>query len=101
MGPGFDYSEYIQFIELKNNFSYIPCGLSTCLRELLYGFICMAIYVPFTKQFPIELCGTDEFGNYSFLYKFFFYNVSMTLVRFRYYVAWSFNNSAYAASGIF
>lgn len=59
----------------------------------------MILLVVIFPKFPLEFCGSDEFGSMGFFYQLFYFNVSITLARCRYYSGWTMAQSGLDATG--
>ncbi|OMJ68667.1 hypothetical protein SteCoe_33825 [Stentor coeruleus] len=100
IGPSFEYKEYIDFINTKEEFKNIPNTLWPSFKILMFSFLCMGLTVIGDIYFPYMHCFTDEFVLHPFLYKVFYYNISMCFCKIRYTTAWKFTESAMIASGM-
>jgi hypothetical protein len=86
-GPFLDFRDFKDWIELKENYESLPRGkkgglatLLPALERLLHAFIFLILHIILSSilGYSASVCGSKEFINYSFLYKFIFYNLAMT-----------------------
>lgn len=112
-GPVIFYNDYIDFIEGKSyakisNRSTIdgvvvnePSPVRPVIRKVILALICAFIFVNFLPRFPISRLKDDHFvENTSISYKFWYLTVSTTLMRFKYYFAWTLADAICNNSGI-
>lgn len=59
----------------------------------------MGINIYLSMNFDAKLMGDPKFGEWSFLYKFFYYNMAMSMMRYLYYIAWVMNDTNAIAMG--
>lgn len=101
-GPVIFYNDYIEFIEgkayskiqgtsQKDNFIvHEPSPTKIICRKLFVATACAYTFVLFLPKFPISRTKEDSFiNNTSMSYKFWYLTVSTTLMRFKYYFAWT------------
>jgi hypothetical protein len=81
VGPFFEYSDYIMFIEERGRYKHVPStfvpsliklgqGLSKDITNYLQTFIvCMVLNLVLSQYFDNQFCATDEYASYSFPYK--------------------------------
>lgn len=70
--------------------------LDYCAR----GFLCLFVTIIGGMYYPVEVCYTDEFGSWSFLYKLFYVQISWGFKRYFYHAAFLFGSSTFIASGL-
>ncbi|CAG9860475.1 unnamed protein product [Phyllotreta striolata] len=115
-GPLIFYNDYIDFIE-GNSYIKIPHGsqsqevvnepnpIKAVIKKVIIALFCAFIFIKFLPRFPISRVKEQNFvENTSMGYKFWYLTVSTTLVRFKYYFAWTMadaicNNSGLGFSG--
>lgn len=100
VGPSFEFKEYIDFVNIKEEFKAIPSTLWPSFRVLIFSFVCMGLTVVGDLYFPNMYCATDEFALHPFWYKVFYYNIAMCFCKIRYTTAWKFTESSMIASGM-
>ena len=100
IGPSFDFIEYRDFIHKRKIYSNIPSSVFQSLKSFLKSCVFMVVLVLFASKFPLEYCGTDDFGNQSLLYRFYFLNLSISFARCRYYSGWLMGQAGVDASGL-
>ncbi|KAG5880127.1 hypothetical protein JTB14_037359 [Gonioctena quinquepunctata] len=101
-GPVIFYNDYINFIEGKHCAKiqggskatpvvvYEPSPVKIVCRKVLMALVCALIFVKFLPRFPIRKVKEENFlAHTSVSYKFWYLTVSTTLVRFKYYFAWT------------
>jgi lysophospholipid acyltransferase len=100
VGPTFDFAEYQEFIERRDGYKSVPSTILASLKTLLFaGFFMFSTAVIMPKA-PMDWVSSDEFAEQSILYKFVYYNVSVTLHRFKYYAGWILGQAAITAAGL-
>lgn len=99
-GPTFGFNEYRDFINGKGNYRKIPLGILETLKNILYSFVFITILVVFGPILPIDYCVKDEFFEKSFFYQFVYEIISLTIVRIKYYGAWSMAQSTMSSCGL-
>ncbi len=90
MGPSFEFQDFRQFINLEGPFRDIPMksAIIAGLTELLKSFLNILSVVFLLSKYNYLYCLSKEFDERSYLFKFFYYNLAMTLQRTKYYSAW-------------
>ena len=68
--------------------------------ELVYGFICMFIFLSYKDVYYNSFVLTKEFSEFPYFYKLFYLNVSMLVYTCRYYIAWKFITSVNIFNGL-
>ena len=99
IGPSFEYSDYIRYIKLQDEFKAIPDPFLSSLRVLGYSIIAIGLCVIGDIYFPFTYCTTEEYYQKEFLYKVLFFNIAMVFGRIKFTAAWKFAESAMIASG--
>ncbi|CAH1154129.1 unnamed protein product [Phaedon cochleariae] len=112
-GPVIFYNDYIEFIEgsnytkvqgnLKNSSVVIrePNPVKIVCRKVVVALACAFIFVKFLPRFPISRVQDESFlYSTSLLDKFWYLTVCTTLVRFKYYFAWTMADAICNNSGI-
>ena len=100
VGPSFDFSEYKELMEKKEGYKNIPNTILPALKSFIFslGFIaCVIILIP---KVPISYCATDEFDAENLFYKFAYFNIAITVSRFKFYSAWMLGQAAINAVGL-
>ncbi|XP_074036294.1 lysophospholipid acyltransferase 6 [Leptinotarsa decemlineata] len=101
-GPVIFFNDYIDFIEGKN-YSKVqgssksapvivhePSPVKIICQKVSLALVCAIVFVKFLPIFPIRKVKEENFLiNTSVSYKFWYLTVSTTLVRFKYYFAWT------------
>lgn len=101
-GPVIFYNDYIEFIE-GNSYAKIQTNTKTAkvivrepsparaiFKKVAVALFCAYIFVKFLPLFPIKRLKDEHFiENTSMSYKFWYLTVCTTLVRFKYYFAWT------------
>lgn len=90
-GPNFDYYEFNLFIHNKDSYDNIPFTLFNSLTWFVKGAGFAATTVIALPYFPLNYILSSEYENSSILYKFVFFNICITLIRFKYYAGWCFS----------
>ncbi|KAJ8946051.1 hypothetical protein NQ318_005529 [Aromia moschata] len=101
-GPVVFYNDYIDFIEgnnygkLHNNSKddivivHEPSPVRAVIKKVILALICALMFVSFLPRYPISRLKDDHFVEAtSISYKFWYLTVSTTLMRFKYYFAWT------------
>lgn len=99
IGPAYDFVEYRDFIHKRKLYEKIPNSLFPSALNFLKSCVFMAITVVLAPKFPLEYCGSDAYGADPLYYQFFYFNVSITLARCRYYSGWTMAQSGVDATG--
>lgn len=111
-GPVIFYTDYIDFIE-GNSYVKVPISstssevvnepspIKAVIKKVTIALFCAFIFVKFLPRFPISRVKDQNFvENTSTSYKFWYLTVSTTLVRFKYYFAWTIADAICNNSGI-
>lgn len=101
-GPVIFYNDYIDFVEGKSypkiqgtisNEKLVvnePNPVKIICKKVLVALICAYVFVIFLPSFPISRVKDENFiYNTTTSYKFWYLTVCTTLVRFKYYFAWT------------
>lgn len=102
-GPVIFYKDYISFIEgqtltptkkpttsMQKVIVHEPSLNRVVFQKLILGIVCALVFVLFLPAFPISRLKDDNFiENTTFSYKFWYLTVATTLVRTKYYFAWT------------
>lgn len=112
-GPVIFYNDYMEFIEGKaytkiqgtpQNGRIVvhePSPIKVICQKTCVALICAYIFVIFLPKFPISRAKEENFvNNTSMSYKFWYLTVSTTLVRFKYYFAWTLADAICNNSGL-
>ena len=99
LGTFFEYRDFINWIEEKNEYKKVPSPILESLKYLCYGITVIVIFSLGAGNFPIMYCYSDEFMEHSFLYKFAYANTSGYFAKFFYYSAFLFQTGTAIASG--
>lgn len=87
-GTSFDFRDYQNFIEREGRFKKIPNSLIPSLQYVGLSIVFLLTTLFLLPRFPIPYCADESFSERSLLYRIYYFNVAITLCRFRYYVAW-------------
>lgn len=60
----------------------------------------MAGTVLLGNKFDINFIATEEFGSFSYVYKFFYFNIAVTIMRFKYYGGWCLAQGGLVSTGL-
>ena len=99
-GPAFEFSEYINYVHLKSDYRDIPSTFLPSLYALGIALTFLGLTVVGGMYFPHEFCYTDSFGEKDFWFRFFYYNMSMIVAKFRYTTAWKLTETSMISSGL-
>ncbi|XP_028130422.1 lysophospholipid acyltransferase 6 [Diabrotica virgifera virgifera] len=100
-GPIIFYNDYVDFIEGNNyvkarnsveNSKVVrePSPVKAIIKKVAIALFCAYIFLKFLPRFPIARVKDQHFvENTSISYIFWYLTVSTTLVRFKYYFAWT------------
>uniref|UniRef100_A0AAR5PQI1 Uncharacterized protein n=1 Tax=Dendroctonus ponderosae TaxID=77166 RepID=A0AAR5PQI1_DENPD len=102
-GPAMFYKDYIEFIEgnslmdLKKSTPsskpvvvHEPNLMKVVFKKLALAIVCALVFVLFLPRFPITRLKDEDFiNNTTFTYKFWYLSVATSLVRAKYYFAWT------------
>ncbi|CAG9772987.1 unnamed protein product [Ceutorhynchus assimilis] len=102
-GPAIFYKDYIDFIEGNSIATYKkpaqssktivvrdPSPLRAVCQKMTLALICALVFVLFLPRFPISRVKEQNFiENTTFSYKFWYLTVATSLVRAKYYFAWT------------
>jgi len=100
VGPFFEYTDYINFIEQNGRYSKIPYSSIRSFEKMGSGLLFMTLSILVPIFYDANYCGTHEFAQQSFLYKNFFYYIAMAGARYKYYSAWYLSDGAIIMSGL-
>ncbi|EGR27563.1 mboat family protein, putative [Ichthyophthirius multifiliis] len=98
-GPTFDFHEYKIYMRTSSTKS-ISFPLKNSLNWLLQGLAFTFTIIFLLPKFPLKYVLTEEYNQSSMLFKFYYFNVCITLIRFRYYAGWSLSQAGLASTGI-
>ena len=100
-GPTFEFYDYVLFINQQKEFQQIPLG--GCLKQigklLLRTAFFMFFAVVVLPKFPIGYLATDEFSRENYFYRVFFLQMSIILIKFRYYSGWTLAEAGITSTG--
>jgi len=100
VGPTYDFIEYKEFIEKAKGYKDIPSSFMATMKEFLLALFFMVNVVFIMPLVPVNYCATNEYDAHGLFYKFWYYNLAITLARFKYYSAWTLGQAAITASGL-
>lgn len=102
MGPIFEYSEFNDFINLRNEFAAISLrnSLKNSVKCIGQGFAYVALFIGLAPFFPVDFIDKEEFGQKNMLYKLAYLNISILFIRFRYYGGFLLCESSNMAAGL-
>jgi hypothetical protein len=100
-GPSIEFSDYLNFIELKNEYENIPQDLAMKdgLKDLGISVVLILIKVFFEKKFNLEYLASDEIYAKSYAYKIVYAYIAMAMLKAKYYIGWTMANSVLTFSG--
>lgn len=101
-GPSFEFADFRDFIYLQGSYKNIPKSLAikSAFTELFKSIINILIVLFLAKPFDLKYCITEEYGNKSFLWKFFYFNASFSVQKARYYGGWKMAQSGIVFCGL-
>ncbi|VEN51674.1 unnamed protein product [Callosobruchus maculatus] len=112
-GPVLFYNDYIDFVEGKSYAKHYspsnsktvviqePSPVRSICRKVIVALFCAYTFLIFLPKFPIRRAKDENFlENTSLSYKFWYLTVSTTLVRFKYYFAWTLSDAICNNCGI-
>ena len=96
VGPVFEYTDFINFINLTGNYATLPRGHKASvsilpgLKLFGYGLAALAIHMSLVSLgFDVYWCGSKEYITYGSIWKkIAYYYISVTNQRIMYYVPW-------------
>ncbi|KAJ8981426.1 hypothetical protein NQ317_015628 [Molorchus minor] len=101
-GPIIFYKDYIEFIQGNaynipqnnsvndNTVTYEPSPARAVVEKVIIALFCALVFVNFLPRYPISRIKDDHFvDGTSVSYKFWYLTVCTTLVRCKYYFAWT------------
>ena len=100
MGPFFEFSDYIRFIEEKGEYKEIPNTIYYSIRSWIFGHMCLALHLFLLPHFSVQRLDTDDVISRSFLAKMVYYYMAMTNQRLLYYTPWNILDGLMHACGI-
>mmetsp|Transcript_42867 Transcript_42867/g.56680 ORF Transcript_42867/g.56680 Transcript_42867/m.56680 type:complete len:163 (+) Transcript_42867:546-1034(+) len=100
LGVFFEFSDYKRWIERTNEYANVPSPILPSLKWFSKGIVCLAVYTVVAPTFNIEICFADAYLEFSYMYRLFYYFVSMTVKRFFYYNPFCMTTGAIIASGL-
>ena len=100
IGPCFEYSEYTNFIHRRGEFRNIPSTFGRSLYMFGVSLMFLSLTVVGQIYFPNDFCYTDKFGEVSFWYRLYYFNMAMIVAKFRYTSAWKLTECSMIASGM-
>ena len=69
LGTFFEYRDFINWIEEKNEYKRVPSPVLESLKYVGYGIAVIIIFSVGVGYFPMDYCFSDEFTEHSLLYK--------------------------------
>ena len=100
LGVFFEFSDYKRFIERTDEYKDIPSPLIPSLMWLATGFGCLGVYIVGDIYFPMTTCWSQQFLEFTFPYRIFYYFVALTFKRYFYYSPFCMTTGAIVASGL-
>lgn len=100
LGVFFEFSDYKRWIERSHEYANVPSPIIPSLIWLARGVACLLLYTVVSPYFNIEVCFAEAFFAFGYLYRLFFYFVSMSIRRFFYYNPFCMTTGAIVASGL-
>lgn len=97
-GPAIFYNNYIEFIEGRNlgncENRKEPSPVGAVIKKVIVAVACAMIFLKYLPFFPISRLKEENFlENTSMTHKFWYLTVSTSLVRFKYYFAWTLSDA--------
>lgn len=74
LGVFFEYRDFINWIEERNEYKRVPSPVLESLKYVVYGISCLVVFSLGSAYFPMGYCFTDEFTEHSLAYKLFYAN---------------------------
>jgi hypothetical protein len=90
IGPSFEFADFIKFIRLEEDYkeiNYRKCN-KAALEDLLITACLIIIVLCFADRYPNSYCGSIEFIQHNFFYKWWYMIIAMLCTRSRYYIGW-------------
>ena len=78
MGPFYEYSDYIRYIEEKDEYKSIPNTVWVSSRSWLIGHMCLITHLIMIPHFNVMMVDSDEVISRAFLAKVIYYYLAMT-----------------------
>ena len=100
IGPGFDYSEYSEFIEFRKHYANIPNSFLPSLKNFINAFAMLGMLIFLNPFFDPKKMDDISFSSKPFWLKILFFNVGGFLVRARFYSGWLLANANCIMAGL-
>ena len=100
IGPYFEFKDYINFIEQKEQYSNIPLSLTKGLMKYVIGILCMGVAVYICQYVYIDFYITEEYNQSTLLMKLVYSWLNLNQVKYKGYGIWSFSDGANILSGL-
>jgi len=88
VGPAFDYREYSDFINLREDFQDIPSSFFPGLFNMICGFACMAVLIKFGHQFTQKTFHEEYYMSLPLWQKIVTMDIASFVTRLKYYTGW-------------
>jgi lysophospholipid acyltransferase len=90
IGPSFEFIDFKKFMNLEDEYETIDYGKCTLagIETLFYAFFFGFIVTKFGKYLDSIYCTTDEYANKNMIYKYLYFFLTVSLIRYKYYVGW-------------
>lgn len=113
-GPVIFYKDYIDFIEghpithykkptpsSKQIVVRDPSPVRVVIKKMVLAIICAVVFILFLPRFPISRIKEENFiENTTYSYKFWYLTVATSLVRAKYYFAWTLSDAICNNAGL-
>ena len=100
VGPYFEFKDYINFIEQKEQYSSIPLSLSKGLLKYVVATCCMSVAVYICQYINIDFYGSEKYNQSTLLMKLVYSWLNYTQFKYKGYSIWSFSDGANILSGL-
>ena len=100
IGPYFEFKDYINFIEQKEQYANIPFSLAKGLMKYVVAVVCMGLAVYICQYVYAEFYVSEEYYQSSFLMKLAYSWLNVVQFKYKGYSIWSFSDGANILSGL-
>ena len=100
IGPFFEYKDYINFIEEKEQYSSIPFSLVEGAMKYIKAVLFMAIAVVILQFIYIDFFGTENYNNSTLIMKLTYTWMIANQFKYKCYSVWFFADGANILSGL-
>ena len=99
-GPNFEFKDFVNFMELKENYSKIPTTISATAIRMSHGFACLVLHLILSEFVDIDYIITEDFAAQAFWYKLAYSYFLIKKIIFRYLFAFCMMDAAVISSGL-